>query len=115
MTSERRLEGLCEDLNAALGVILRWIKQMEEVNLVATVQRIDVGVKRLNGAVADHDEKLRQQEITNATTAMLLKAVQDEQKRITERVEKLTEQIVWGVRLVIGAVIAQVLVQIFVK
>jgi len=113
--SERRILDVCEDLEAALGVVLRWIKQMEEENLITTVQRIDVGVKRLNGAVADHEEKLRDQEITNATTAMLIKAVQDEQARITERIEKLTEQIVWGVRLVIGAVIAQVLVQVFVK
>jgi len=113
--SERRILDVCEDLEAALGTVLRWIRHMEEENLIATVQRIDVGVNRLNGAVADHEEKLRDQEITNATTAMLIKAVQDEQARITERIEKLTEQIVWGVRLVIGAVIAQVLVQVFVK
>lgn len=114
MSSERRTLAVYEDLNTALGVVLRWIKRMETEDLIATVKRIDAGVKRLNGSVADHDEQLQSQAVTNATTAMLISAIQDEQRRISKQLDDLKSQIGWVARIVIGAVIAQVLVQVFV-
>ena len=115
MSSERRILGACEDLVAALGVVLRWIKHMEDENLIATVQRIDKGVERLNGSVASHEEQLRQQQVTNATTAMLIASLKDEQAKIIERFDKMVSQFTWMFRVVLGAVALELLSLLWTK
>lgn len=108
MDTERHILGAIDDLGEKQNIILRLVKEMQDTGLVAAVQRIEEGVKQLNGTVSNHEEQLHEQKVINATTTMLINQVAKDQK-------KQAEQINWAVRIIIGAVIAQVLVQIFIK